>query len=450
MGKKGKIEVISSNLYHCTMSSHCLALALALLGAVSLHAAPQVSLTRVAGGLTSPLSYVSLPDGQALIVDQPGFIRLLDKTGQLRESPVLTLTPRLSSLNHGAFDERGVLSLVLHPQFQKNHRVFISYTAPRRSSAPADWDCTLRISEFTASPGEAFTIDPATEIIRLEIDKPYSNHNGGRMAFGPEGFLYIGVGDGGNGNDEGKRPEIGNGQNLDTLLGKILRIDINTPEGHLIPTDNPFADGKKARPEIWAYGIRNPWGLSFDRGGDHALYSADVGQTLWEEVNVIQKGGNHGWRLREGFIGFNPKAADKPLPEVPQTGLHGESFVQPVAVYKNRNGFKKDPEAYGISVTGGFIYRGKALPELTGDYVFGDWGRIWGVPSGTLLVAHRPKSGPGPWTVEPLQLGTPSKIASYIIGFGEDNEGELYVLTNGNIGLTPGKGEVWKLVPSAP
>ena len=270
------------------------------------------------------------------------------------------------------------------------------------------------------------------------------------MAFGPEGFLYIGVGDGGNGNDDGKRPEIGNGQNLDTLLGKILRIDINTPEGHRIPQDNPFADGKKARPEIWAYGIRNPWGLSFDRGGDHSLYSADVGQTLWEEVNVIQKGGNHGWRLREGFIGFNPKAADKPLPEVPQTGLHGESFVQPVAVYKNRNGFKKDPEAYGISVTGGFIYRGKALPELTGDYVFGDWGRIWGVPSGTLLVAHRPKSGPGPWTVEPLQLGTPSKIASYIIGFGEDNEGELYVLTNGNIGLTPGKGEVWKLVPSAP
>jgi glucose/arabinose dehydrogenase len=154
--------------------------------------------------------------------------------------------------------------------------------------------------------------------------------------------------------------------------------------------------------------------------------------------------------LREGWIGFNPKAADKPPAEVPQKGLHGEPFVDPVAVYKNRNGFKKDPEAYGISVTGGFVYRGKAFPELQGDYVFGDWGRIWGVPGGTMLVAHRPKSGKGQWTVEPLQLGTPSKVAGYIVGFGEDNDGELYVLTNGNIGLTVGKGEVWKLVGNAP
>ena len=447
---EANVEPAPTNRYSCAMSLRCVALALSLLGAVGLQAAPQVSLTRVAGGLTSPLSYVALPDGRALIVDQPGFIRLLEKPGQLRETPVLTLTNRLSPLNQGAFDERGVLALALHPQFQKNRRVLISYTAPRRESAPADWDCTLRISEFTASPGEPFTLDPASEKVRLEIDKPYANHNGGRMAFGPDGYLYIGVGDGGNGNDEGKRPEIGNGQNLDTLLGKILRIDINTPEGHGIPKSNPFADGKKARPEIWAYGIRNPWGLAFDRGGDHALYSADVGQSMWEEVNVIQKGGNHGWRLREGWIGFNPKAADKPPAEVPQKGLHGESFVDPVAVYKNRNGFKKDPEAYGISVTGGFVYRGKAFPELQGDYVFGDWGRIWGVPGGTMLVAHRPKSGKGQWTVEPLQLGTPSKVAGYIVGFGEDNDGELYVLTNGNIGLTAGKGEVWKLVGSAP
>ena len=432
------------------MSLRSVALALALFGATALQAAPRVSLVRVAGGLTSALSYVSLPDGRALIVDQPGFVRLLEKPGQLRETPVLDLTSRLSALNHGAFDERGVLSLALHPQFRKNRRVFIAYTGPRRPSAPADWDCTLRISEFTATAGEPFALDPSTEKVRLEIDKPYANHNGGRMAFGPDGFLYIGVGDGGNGNDEGKRAEIGNGQNLETLLGKVLRIDVNTPEGHGIPKGNPFADGKKARPEIWAYGIRNPWGLSFDRGGDHALYSADVGQTMWEEVNVIQKGGNHGWRLREGFVGFNPKSPDKPPVDVPQKGLHGEPFVSPVAVYKNRNGFKKDPEAYGISVTGGFVYRGKALAELKGDYIFGDWGRIWGVPGDTLLVAHRPKSGKGQWTVEPLELGTPAKVASYVVGFGEDNDGELYVLTNGNIGLTAGKGEVWKIVPAAP
>jgi len=428
-------------------------LALALLGvagSTAIQAATRVSLTRVAGGLTSPLSYVALPDGRALIVDQPGFVRLLEAPGTLREAPALDLRPRLSPVNHGAFDERGVLGLALHPKFRKNGRVLVSYTSPRRPTAPADWDCTLRISEFTVAASSEFAIDPATEKVRLEIDKPYANHNGGRIAFGPDGYLYVGVGDGGNAHDEGKRPEIGNGQNLDTLLGKILRIDVDTPQGHGIPRDNPFANGKVARPEIWAYGIRNPWGLSFDRGGDRALYSADVGQTLWEEVNVIRKGGNHGWRLREGAVGFNPKSPDKPLPEAPRVGPRGEPFVAPVAVYKNRNGFKKDPEAYGISVTGGFVYRGKALPELRGDYVYGDWGRIWGVPGGTLLVAHRPKSGSASWPVEPLALGSPAKVASYIVGFGEDNEGELYVLTNGNIGLTPGKGEVWKIVPATP
>lgn len=433
-------------------SALALALAVAALSQVAqaVPAAPRVSLTRVADGLTSPLSYVALPDGRALIVDQPGLVRLLEAPGRLSEAPALDLRPRLSPINHGAFDERGVLGLALHPRFRKNGRVLVSYTAPRRPTAPADWDCTLRVSEFTVAASPGFIIDPASEKVRLEIDKPYANHNGGRIAFGPDGYLYVGVGDGGNANDEGKRPGIGNGQSLDTLLGKILRIDVDTPAGHGIPRDNPFADGKVARPEIWAYGIRNPWGLSFDRAGDRALYSADVGQTLWEEVNIIRKGGNHGWRLREGAVGFNPKSPDKPLPEAPGTGARGEAFVGPVAVYKNRNGFKKDPDAHGISVTGGFVYRGKALPELRGDYVYGDWGRIWGVPGGTLLVAHRPKSGGASWAVEPLALGTPAKVASYIVGFGEDNEGELYVLTNGNIGLTPGKGEVWKIVPAAP
>jgi glucose/arabinose dehydrogenase len=433
-------------------SALALALAVAALSQVAqaVPAAPRVSLTRVADGLTSPLSYVALPDGRALIVDQPGLVRLLEAPGRLSEAPALDLRPRLSPINHGAFDERGVLGLALHPRFRKNGRVLVSYTAPRRPTAPADWDCTLRVSEFTVAASTGFIIDPASEKVRLEIDKPYANHNGGRIAFGPDGYLYVGVGDGGNANDEGKRPGIGNGQSLDTLLGKILRIDVDTPAGHGIPRDNPFADGKVARPEIWAYGIRNPWGLSFDRAGDRALYSADVGQTLWEEVNIIRKGGNHGWRLREGAVGFNPKSPDKPLPEAPGTGARGEAFVGPVAVYKNRNGFKKDPDAHGISVTGGFVYRGKALPELRGDYVYGDWGRIWGVPGGTLLVAHRPKSGGASWAVEPLALGTPAKVASYIVGFGEDNDGELYVLTNGNIGLTPGKGEVWKIVPAAP
>ena len=434
------------------------AVALALVCAASwLQAAPKVSLELVADGLTSPMSYVALPGGRALIADQPGYVRLLEKPGQLRESPVLNLTNRLSALNHGGFDERGVLCLTLHPDFARNRRVFVAYTGPRRESAPTNWDCTLRISEFRLPEAEPLAIDPASEKVRLEVDKPYGNHNGGRIAFGPDGFLYVGVGDGGNGNDEdaptmtepGRRPATGNGQNLKTLLGKILRIDINVPEGHGIPKDNPFADGAVALPEIWAYGIRNPWGIGFDRGGDHAFYGADVGQTLWEEVNRIEKGGNYGWRLREGLIGFNPKAADKPLDEAPATGLRGEPLIGPIARYKNRNGFKKDADAYGISVTGGYVYRGGALPGLAGDYIYGDWGRIWGVPSGTLLVAHRPGDAKAEWQVEALEVVSPAKLGAYVVAFGQDDAGEVYVMTNGNIGLTPGKGRVWKLIPPA-
>lgn len=428
------------------MSVRSIAFAGALCVASVLQAAPKVSLELVADGLTSPLSYNPLPDGRALIVDQPGYIRLLEKPGQLREAPVLTLTNRLSSLNMGAFDERGALCLALHPDFARNRRVFISYTAPRRAEAPADWDCTLRVSEFTLPASEPLTIDSGSEKIRLEVDKPYANHNGGRIAFGPDGFLYVSVGDGGNANDDGKRPPTGNGQNLDTLLGKILRIDIETPQGHGIPKDNPFADGKKARPEIWAYGIRNPWGMSFDKGGDRALYVSDVGQTLWEEVNRIERGGNYGWRLREGMVGFDAQAPGKPLAEAPKTGPSGEPLLDPVAMYKNRNGYKKDADAYGISVTGGYIYRGKAVSGLAGDYVYGDWARIWGVPSGTLLVAHRSAEAGTQWAVEPLEIVSPAKIGGYVVAFGQDDEGEIYVMTNGNIGLTAGKGRVWKLV----
>jgi glucose/arabinose dehydrogenase len=431
------------------------AIALALACATPLlQAAPKVALELVADGLTSPLSFASLPGGRALIVDQPGYIRLLEKPGRLREQPVLSLTNRLSALNHGGFDERGVLSLALHPDFARNRRVFVAYTAPRRESVSTNWDCTLRVSEFLMPAAEPLAIDPASEKIRLEVDKPYANHNGGRIAFGPDGFLYIGVGDGGNGNDEdaptmeekSRRPGTGNGQNLKTLLGKILRIDVNVPEGHGIPKDNPFADGVKALPEIWAYGIRNPWGLGFDLGADHALYAADVGQTLWEEVNRIERGGNYGWRLREGFTGFNPKAPEKSLAEVPATGASGEPLIGPIAQYKNRNGFKKDADAHGISVTGGYIYRGKAFPALEGDYVFGDWARIWGVPAGTLLIAHRPADPKAAWTVEPLELAGGGKVGGYVIAFGQDADGEVYVMTNGNIGLTPGKGRVWKII----
>lgn len=412
---------------------------------------PKVALQLMAEGLTSPLSLVSLPGGKSLIVDQPGFLRVLEANGQLRSEPALNLTNRLTALNFGAFDERGLLDVVLHPSFAANRRVFLTYSAPRRTTAPTNWDCTLRLSEFALSPGNSATVDPASEKVLLEVDKPFANHNGGRLAFGPDGFLYLGVGDGGNANDQGKRPESGNGQSLQTHLGKILRLDVDRPSGgkpYSIPDDNPFADGRLGLPEIYAYGLRNPWGLSFDRGGGHEFFVADVGQDLFEEVNIIRKGGNYGWFLREGFEGFSAKTPKTPPTNAPSLGARGEPLLDPILQYRHAS-LKKDPEAYGVSITGGYVYRGKALPELAGRYVFGDWSRNWGLPQGVLLAASRPGHPGDRWPIERLDIVEPADFAGYITGFGQDTAGELYLFTNGSSGLNPGKGRVWKVVPSA-
>lgn len=427
-----------------------LAIALNLaFGSVPAAAGSKVSLQLIADGLTSPVAYTSLPDGRALLVDQIGQVRLMGSDGKLSEHVVADIKSKLCAINHDAFEERGMLSLVLHPGYSSNRRVIVSYTAPLRPGGPLGYDCTLRVAEWTLPTGEPLALNTSSERVLLEIDKPFSNHNGGGLAFGADGFLYVPVGDGGNGNDQGKRPSTGNGQNLDTLLGKILRIDIDAEQGVAVPKDNPFSNGKIGRPEIFAYGIRNPWGMSFDRGGDHALYVADVGQSMFEELNIIVKGGNYGWSLREGFVGFDAQTPTKPPVNVPKTGALGEPLIEPIAVYKNINGFRKDPDAYGISIIGGFVYRGHDLPELVGHYVCGDWSRNWALPQGQLLVARRPAPGDsGPWKVEPIELASPEKLGAYILAFGQDADGEIYVLTNGSNSLIPGKGRVWKLRPA--
>lgn len=421
-----------------------------LAGAVALQAEDlRIALRPVAEGMTQPLTFTQLPGGTALVVDQPGYVWRIDPDGTRPTEPILNLTDRLSPLNHGAFDERGVLDLALHPDFDSNRRVYITYTAPRRAAAPADWDCTLRLSEFRLPSQQPLVIDPTSERVILEIDKPYSNHHSGRIAFGPDGLLYMGVGDGGNANDQGKRPESGNGQNLRTLLGKILRIDVNKPgsgTAYSIPSDNPFAGGEPGLPEIYAYGLRNVWGLSFDRGGTHELFAADVGQNLFEEVDIISKGGNYGWSLKEATAAFDAKSPNKPPGTIPTTGARGEPLLDPILQYRH-TGAKKDPEAFGISITGGHVYRGKALPDLDGQYVFGDWSRNWGLPQGVILAATRPAGTGATWAIRPVRVAEPQNFGAYITGFGEDRDGELYVLTNGSNGLTPGKGRVWKIVP---
>ena len=415
-------------------------------------AAPRIGLKLLAEGLTAPIVLTSLADGSGrlLVADQAGAVYVLNREGQRIDKPFLDLRSRIVVLHQG-MDERGIVGFAQHPKFKNNRKFFVVYGIPLRASAPSDWDHTMRLSEFRVSDQDAAVAMPDSERVILEIDEPDWNHNSGRIAFGPDGYLYWTLGDGGAPNDVGKghAPE-GNGQNLQTLLGKILRIDVDKGSPYGIPNDNPYADGKNGRPEIYAYGLRNPWGISFDRGGAHELFVADVGQDSWEEINIIVKGGNYGWRRREGFVAFDPTKPRDPPTEVPKVGADGKPFVDPILVYKNLQKFRRDPEGRGLSVTGGYVYRGKALPQLTGKYVFADWSRSMAIGDGTLFVATRPQSTApaAQWTMETLAWADQAdgRVHAFVWALGEDEEGELYVLTNGANLVSGTRGKVFKLV----
>jgi len=418
-----------------------------------------VGLKLVAEGFTSPLNLVPLADGSGrlLIADQVGTIQVLNQDGKLSDQLFLDLRSKMTPLIQG-FDERGLLGLALHPRFKENRKFYLYYSAPLRKSAPTNFNCTSRLSEFQVMPNDLSRGDLASERVLLEIDKPQMNHNCGRIVFGPDGYLYLGTGDGGGANDGGGPPENalghapqGNGQDTTTLLAKILRIDLDHGNPYAIPADNPFANDKQGRPEIYAYGMRNPWGISFDRGGQHELFAADVGQNLFEELDIIVKGGNYGWRVREGFHGFDPKNPNEPAAETPTVDASGRPFIDPILEYRHPPRNKVDPaQVQGISVTGGYVYRGRALPSLEGKYIFADWSRTWALPDGVLFVASpSPQGRSARWTLEFLPLSAPAngKVGAYIVAFGEDEAGELYVLTNGRNSLTGQTGKVFKLVP---
>ncbi len=415
----------------------------------TLHAATGVALREVASGFVSPVVLCDFPTetGASLIVDQAGTISILDAKGTKSEELFLDVRSILSKLNAG-FDERGLLGLALHPKFKTNKKVYVVYTAPLRTGGPVEWDCTMHLSVFTLSKTNPRQVDLSSERVLLQIDKPYANHNGGCIAFGPEGYLYLSVGDGGNTSGIGRgHAAIGNGQDMTTLLGKFVRIDVDHGNPYAIPQDNPFPKGP-GRPEIFASGFRNPWRFSFDRGGKHQLYVGDVGQGAFEEVDIVVKGGNYGWNAREGFHGFNPKDATKVPEGMPTKALDGRAFTDPIFEYKNFNVFKKDPDSKGISITGGYIYRGKALPHLVGKYIFGDWSRVWAKPDGVIYVATPPSKTGDQWTIETMEpKGLKNgSIGAHVVAFGEDGDGELYVMTNASNSLIGKSGKVWKIV----
>ena len=422
---------------------------------------PSVGLRQVADGLTSPVALVAPGDGSGrrFIVDQVGVIRVLTPGGELLQEPFLDLRSRIVPLMPD-FDERGVLGLAFHPGYAGNGRFFVYYSAPLRAGAPAGFDHTARVAEFRVSASNPNRADPASERIVLEVDKPQFNHNGGTVLFGPsDGYLYISLGDGGGADDVGLghvedwyvTNAGGNGQDIQSnLLGNILRIDVDHGVPYTTPADNPFAgmpgcaDGCD---EIWAYGFRNPYRMSFDRGGSRELFVGDAGQELWEEVSIAVKGGNFGWNVKEGTHCFSTANPDESPAECPDSvgAPHpraGDPLIDPVIEYANHH----QPGGLGATVIGGHVYRGQALPQLSGRYVFGDWSREFEEPDGSLFAAKPRKKGL--WQMQQLKIATSptGRVGHYVLGFGQDLAGEMYVLTTDQTGPTGTTGEVFRLV----
>lgn len=402
----------------------------------------------VAAGLTSPVALVSAGDetGRLFIVDQVGLIRILDENGELILEPFLDLSERIVELSPD-FDERGLLGLAFHPDFAANGRFFVFYTAPKDADDPADFNAENRVAEFRVSESDPNRADSDSERVLLDINKPEFNHNGGQLAFGPDGFLYISVGDGGGGHDVGigHTPGLGNGQDKTTLLGKLLRIDVDHGDPYAVPPDNPFVDEPDTRPEIWALGLRNPWRFSFDLGGQRRLFAGDAGQDLFEEVDIINRGGNYGWNVREGSHCFDP-IQPATAPDV-CSGLDrdGDELLDPAIEYAHVD---VNGGLIGTAVIGGFVYRGDAIPGLSGRYLFGDFSTGFDTGDGTLFAAEEDSGGD--WTMKELSVAgrTGGRLGRFILGLGQDLKGEVYVLTTENVGPAGGTGEVYKIVPA--
>lgn len=351
-----------------------------------------VRLDEVVGGLNTPVSIANASDGSGrlFVVEKAGRIRIV-RNGQLVERPFLDITSRVRSSGY----EQGLLGLAFDPAYRQNGRFYVNYI---------DLSGNTIIARYTVS-GDPDLADPVTESVVLHVNQPYENHNGGEVAFGPDGYLYLGLGDGGSGGDP-----HGNGQNLNTLLGKILRIDVSGASDYMVPPSNPFVGQAGKRGEIWAYGLRNPWRFAFDRlTGD--LYIGDVGQNLWEEIDFQAAGAaggvNYGWNAMEGMHCYT-------------AGCQPSLYTLPVAEYSHADG--------RCSVTGGYVYRGVAQPALYGAYFFADFcnGQTWALQ----------RVGDA-WQATPLV-----RAGVTLSSFGEDEAGEVYVAGHGS-------GKLYRLVAMA-
>jgi glucose/arabinose dehydrogenase len=415
------------------------------------HSGPTIRLGLVAGGLTAPMQLTAPPDGtgRRFIVDQIGVIRVLTGEGELLDAPFLDIREKLVELE-GQYDERGLLGLAFHPQYARNGRFFVYYSVPLQPAMPDSFDHANRLVEFKVSASSPNRADPGSGRVLMELAWPYSNHNGGTLAFGPDGFLYVAMGDGGNRDDEGRghvpdwydRNAGGNGQDLEqNLLGSILRIDVDGSalgKAYGIPPDNPFV-GTVGLDEIWAYGLRNPFRIAFD-AQTGTLFASDAGQELYEEIDIIVKGGNYGWNVMEGTHCFDAANPQNPPYECPRVAPNGDTLRLPIAQYDHYK---------GVVAVGGVAYRGAAAPAFQGKYLFADWSYNHDQPRGTLFIASPPPAGNRSmwnWQELTVELQGGGDFQEYIRSFGQDAELDAYVLTSNVQGPHGNTGKVWKVV----
>lgn len=369
-----------------------------------------VALQEMASNLVSPIGMAFPNDnsGRIFIMEQRGLIYIF-QNNKLEEKPFLDISKKVIKLT-SRYDERGLLGLAFHPDFKNNGRFFVYYSSNIQNN---NNDHLSILSEFKVnknSPNKALE----AERVILRIPEPEWNHNGGQLLFDEKGMLLLGLGDGGSGGDP--HGEFGNAQNLTNLLGKIIRINVDGKQPYEIPTDNPFV-GKGGQDEIYAYGLRNPWRFSIDPVTNR-LFCGDVGQNKFEEVNIIEKGKNYGWRIMEGYHTFDDK----------QLSTNKKELIPPITEYSHDE---------GSSVTGGYVYRGNELKELTGKYVFGDWRGV------LMTLEEQPDKS---WKRKTLTVKYPNFKDLNINSFGTDAQNEIYILGQELDGPFQTSGKLFKLV----